>query len=80
MYGDLPDPEWDAAHAALFQKLAEERTPCGALESEWLSQIVHAAMKNDVAAMKIATFSFLRLQFIRNSKDDVKTSLLFEGT
>jgi len=80
MMNDLPDTEWDAAHAALFQKLAEERTPCGALESEWLSQIASASLREDVVKMKIATFSFLRLQFIRNSKDDGEKSLLLEGT
>ena len=77
---ELPDPDWERRHAALFKRLKAERTPRGELESQWLAQIATHALRNDVAAMKIATFAFLRLQFIRDSKDDGEKSLLLEGT
>ena len=65
MMNDLPDTEWDAAHAALFQKLKKERVPvgpiAGPLEELWLSQFVSASMREDPLKMKIAQSALKKL-------------------
>lgn len=70
MHLDITDPIFEREHAALFQKLANELQPVGELEILWCKQIASASLRNDVAAMKTATFALKKLQFLRGCKDD----------
>ena len=79
MLNDLPDPDEEKALALLYRKLANELQPVGELEILWCKQIAIAYLRNDVAAMRIATLTLKKCQWLRHCTDAAATLKALEG-